>query len=74
LDIDGVQLLEDSQVVAEDNHSGRTGDGNVANVFHLRPASVKPGARYSIRASVRSAGGTDSNGTIYLRVIEPSSR
>ena len=50
---------------------GRTGIEDVQNVFHLHLAAVKPGARYALRTRVRSAGGSDSNGTIFLRIASP---
>jgi alpha-N-acetylglucosaminidase len=68
LDIDGVRLLKNGVEVARDAHFGRTGDENVANVFHLHLPSVEAGAVYTLRAKIRSAGGSDSNGTIYLHV------
>lgn len=69
LDIDGVQLLENGVVVASDPHFGRTGLEDVDNVFHLKWKPHKRGSKYEIRARVRSDGGEDSNGLIYLRSL-----
>ena len=67
LDIDGLELLLNGQPVATDSHSARTGLVDLDNVFHLKLTDFHPGARYEIRAKVRSDGGNDSNGVIYVR-------
>jgi N-acetyl-beta-hexosaminidase len=40
------------------------------NLYVLKVAQVKPQARYELRARVRSEGGTDSYGEVYLRRLE----
>ena len=67
LDISKVELLEDGKVIHTDEHHGITGGSSQNNVYSLSLGSFKKGAKYSLRASIHSDGGTDSNGTIYLQ-------
>lgn len=66
LDIQSVEILENGKVVAEDNHTGITGAYNKDNIYNVTIPDCKATASYQLRAVVRSDGGTDSNGTIYL--------
>lgn len=66
LDIKDAQLLEDGVPVATDAHEGRTGGDDSKNEYRFNLRAVKPGAKYTLRATVRTDGGTDSNGDIYL--------
>jgi hexosaminidase len=67
LEIQSVTLLQDGREISRDEHKGRAGSEHVGNDYHLRVDAVKPGATYMLRARVRSAGGTDSNGVVLLR-------
>jgi len=67
LDIAWSELLEDAAVVARDEHVGHAGDAEVDNVYTLKLASPKPNSRYTLRASVRADGGTDSVGDIFVK-------
>lgn len=67
LDVEWVELLRAGSTVARDEHFGRTGIENVANRWRLPVAEYAQGARYTLRASIRSAGGTDSNGEVWVR-------
>jgi alpha-N-acetylglucosaminidase len=74
LDIEWAALLRDGQEVARDAHPGTTGDRNEGNRYQLDvKGAASEGARYTLRASVKSAGGVDSNGTVYLKK-RPSKR
>ncbi len=66
LDIQWVSLLADGREVSRDEHHGRTGAAHTENTYHLRVTTVKPGATYTLRARVRSDGGTDSHGIVLL--------
>jgi hexosaminidase len=66
LDIESLEVLQDGQVVACDEHPGRTGGQNVDNVYTVVIPAVKPDAKYTLKARVRSDGGADSNGQILL--------
>jgi len=67
LDIDKVELLENGKVVHTDTHHGVTGAKSNGNVYHLPLKTVKKNARYSVRASIHSDGGTNSRGTVSLK-------
>jgi alpha-N-acetylglucosaminidase len=67
LDIEKVEILQNGVVIATDNHLGRTGLEDVANSYRFAGIQFNAGQRYEIRANIRSDGGSDSNGTIYLR-------
>jgi hexosaminidase len=66
LDIQRVELLEDGRTVAVDEHVGAAGFAQIANRYKLEVKSLKPGATYTLRAVVRSDGGTDSNGDVFF--------
>lgn len=66
LDIQSVELLEDGKVIAEDRHWGTTGGRNENNTYTLKIPEFRKSSTYKLRASVRSDGGTDSNGQLYL--------
>ena len=66
LDIQSVALFEDGREISRDDHKGRTGAAHVENTYHLRVPAPKPGATYTLRARIRSNGGTDSYGVVLL--------
>jgi hypothetical protein len=66
LRIDRVALLADGKEVAADEHGGWAGAGSNGNVYTLKLPTFSPQARYEIVAKVRSSGGTDSFGEIWL--------
>ena len=70
MSIDRVALLADGQEVAADAHSGWTGAGSRDNVYVLRLPAIQPGVKYEVVARVRSSGGTDSYGDVWLLIAE----
>jgi hexosaminidase len=66
LDIQWAALLENGVELDRDTHVGFAGYSPVAAVYILRLPFRKTGAVYTIQASVRGEGGTDSNGNVYL--------
>ncbi len=66
LDIEWTELLENGVPISRDTHNGTTGGEDKGNEFVVQVYNFKPGAKYVLRASVRSDGGTDSNGDIFL--------
>lgn len=65
LEIAWAALLENGVELDRDTHAGFTGVSPVRPAYLLRLPALRPGATYTLRASVASRGGTDSNGTIY---------
>ena len=67
LDIQSVTLVADGKEISTDAHYGFAGTPNNANVYNLNiPANVQANNDCIIRASVRSDGGTDSTGSVFL--------
>lgn len=67
MDIDQVELLENGKVIHTDTHPGITGGKSNDNIYSISAKSIKPRATYTLRATMHSNGGTDSNGTISLQ-------
>ena len=68
LDIARAALLVNGAEIAADEHEGTTGVRNEGNVYTLEVKDPVPAdAKVVLRARIKSAGGTDSNGAIYLR-------
>jgi len=64
LDIAWVALLENGVEIDRDPHAGITG-GLPRATYVLRLPARRPGAIYTIQASIQGRGGTNSNGVIY---------
>lgn len=69
LNIEWVEIVVEGNVVARDEHFGRTGGESVANTYKFELIDLKPNSKVSLRASVSSGGGTDSSGNIYIKKI-----
>lgn len=67
LDVEWVALLENGQEVSRDAHAGITGAENRNNEYKLELKKYGAEAKYVLRASVRSDGGTDSTGGIWIK-------
>ena len=68
LDIARVALVVDGAEVAADEHEGTTGVKNERNRYVLELKAAPPaGAKVLLRARIKSAGGTDSNGEILIK-------
>jgi len=64
LNIQWVEVVEDGKLVQRVDHVGLTGANNHNNVY--RVSLPQPSGKVELRASIRSDGGTKSNGDIYL--------
>ncbi|HAY3506523.1 beta-N-acetylhexosaminidase [Elizabethkingia anophelis] len=67
LEIDGAQLLEDGKVISEDLHHALADIFRGTNkikpfYYNFKIDQYNPKAKYMVKAKVRGAGGTDSNG------------
>ncbi|WP_278552776.1 beta-N-acetylhexosaminidase [Elizabethkingia bruuniana] len=67
LEIDGVQLLENGTVISEDLHHSLADTFRGTNkikpfYYNFKVDRYNPKAKYTVKAKVRGAGGTDSNG------------
>jgi hexosaminidase len=65
LDIAWVALLENGVEIDRDTHPGFTGAGPTKPAYILHLPALRPGATYTLAASVEGRGGTNSTGIIY---------
>ena len=71
LDIEWAALFVNGREVARDAHAGVTGASTKDNVYRFKlDAAPAAGEKCELKASVRSDGGTDSNGDITLQRVE----
>lgn len=66
LDINSVRILKNGEVISSDKHSGFAGTPNKNNQYKLQLKEVAFSTKYEIQMKIRSNGGTNSNGNIYL--------
>ncbi len=67
LDIASVELIADGQVIAKEEHHGNAGKPSKANSYLLEiPKKVNANNGCSIRAKIRTAGGSNSYGKVIL--------
>ena len=59
-------LLCDGRPVVRDVHDGWTGGVSYGRVYHFKLPAYDPNARYAVRVRLRSDGGTDSRGALWL--------
>ena len=67
LDIRSVSLLRNGVEIASDKHAGSTGHKHSQNVYQLKLKDFAFNTKYELKAEIRSNGGTQSYGGIYLR-------
>ena len=65
--VKNAELLEDGVVISKDEHDGVTGGQDSDNIYTLKLKKYKKGAKYQLRAKVKTGGGSDSNGVIRVR-------
>ncbi|MEN6345380.1 MAG: family 20 glycosylhydrolase [Armatimonadia bacterium] len=66
VDIVKTELLCDGKPVAEDTHKGWSGGGTRDNTYTLQLKGFKPGSKYEVAGLLKSNGGTDSRGTVWM--------
>ncbi len=67
LEIKSVAIIADGNQIAIDEHTGSTGNSHSNNLYTFKlPKNVQANNSCKIRAVIRSAGGTNSNGDIIL--------
>lgn len=67
LEIEGVALVQDGVEVVRDTHPGWTGHEQRQNVYRIKLNGQAFGAKYTLKARIKGAGGTDSNGIVAVR-------
>jgi hexosaminidase len=64
IDIAAVKLLADGQEVAHDTHAGFAGGQPRSPLYVLDLPARNPDAHYTLQATVKGSGGTDSQGAV----------
>jgi hypothetical protein len=67
LDIKEARLLANNTEITRDTHNGTTGNEHRGNSYKLKLTDFAFGTKYSVSATIRSDGGNDSHGTIYIK-------
>lgn len=62
-----VQLLEDGRLIAQDVHDGWAGGVSRDRTYTLSLKAYDPKAHYAVRVRLRSDGGTDSHGALWIQ-------
>lgn len=71
LDMQWAAVLVNGKVANRDSHEGFTGVQTKENVYRIKVDDIPAGAKCELTASIRSDGGTDSNGEIYIARVGP---
>lgn len=71
LDIEWIEIVEGDAVVGRVEQEGRTGATDVRNAYVVRVPARNASLPITLRARVRADGGTDSNGRILVRTVNP---
>jgi alpha-N-acetylglucosaminidase len=64
-----IKIKCNGKVIAEDLHSGQTGNKNSGNVFKLKIDNFEKGAKYTLELEIKALGGTSSFGNVTLEVF-----
>lgn len=70
LDIAWAELWVDGDLAGRDEHEGTTGGFTSNNIYTFTIAELNKGDQVELRANVRSDGGTDSAGNIYVSLVK----
>ena len=65
--IKDVVLLQNDKEISGDPHQGWAGAAAHDTAYTLKFDKAMKGAKYTLKAQVRSDGGTDSTGTLYVK-------
>lgn len=65
--VEWATILEDGKEIARDKHECFAGGKSRDNIYKLTVPSLKAGAKYTLQASLRSDGGTDSSGVVRIK-------
>ncbi len=60
------QIMMNGNLVGSSGHNGWTGADHFNNAYHLSLNTFQEGAEYTIRIQMKTDGGNDSNGSVYM--------
>jgi len=67
VEIEWAALLKNGVEISRDTHHGFSGSKKERIEYYLRIAEYDPQAEYTVRAFIKGANGTDSNGEVFFR-------
>ncbi|MCM4169382.1 hypothetical protein KCTC52924_00415 [Arenibacter antarcticus] len=67
LEIEGISIYKNRQLIAEDKHLGSTGIYSIENTYRFKIDEYETGAEFKIKAMVRGDIGNNSNGVILIK-------
>ncbi len=70
LEIEMVDLVAGGNTAGRDTHRGVAAAYHRGTTYYLTVFRHQPGTSYMLRAKVKSVGGTDSKGTVWMRRVE----
>jgi len=70
LEIEGISVYKNHNNFADDLHSGTAGDRAESNAYSFAVDNYETGAEFKIKANISGVGGNDSNGVIFIKMIE----
>ncbi|NKI28462.1 hypothetical protein HCG49_18080, partial [Arenibacter sp. 6A1] len=70
LEIEGISVYKNRQLITADKHLGETGTSSNANSYHIKIDEYETGAEFKIQAMVRGDIGNDSYGVVFIKKKE----
>ena len=67
LEIEGVSVYKNRQLITEDRHKGETGTSSSENTYSVKINEYETGAEFKIKANVRGDIGNDSQGVVFIK-------
>ncbi|WP_158285103.1 beta-N-acetylhexosaminidase [Arenibacter aquaticus] len=67
LEIEGVSVYKNRQLITEDRHKGETGPTSIDNTYNIKIDGYETGAEFIIKAKVRGDIGNDSYGVVFIK-------
>ena len=67
MEIEGVSVYKNRQLIANDKHKGETGSTSNGNTYSIKIGEYETGAEFKIKANVRGDTGNDSYGIVFIR-------
>lgn len=67
LEIEGVSVYKNRQLITQDGHKGETGTSSSDNTYRVKIDDYETGAEFKIKAKVRGDIGNDSYGVVFIK-------
>jgi hexosaminidase len=70
LEINGITIYKNGRIIADDMHSGSSGNQQKIDSFTFKIDEFETGAAFKIKANIKGVEGNDSNGVIFINLLE----